>query len=225
MPAEQDWAALRTTLALASTATVILIGIATPLAWWLARSRSIVAHVVGTLISLPIVLPPTVLGFYLLIIMGPQGPLGPLLRYFGIQTFAFSFAGMVIGSVVHSLPFVVQPIQNSFVAVGKKHIEAASTLGASPVDRFFTVVVPLAAPGFLTAATLGFAHVVGEFGVILMIGGNIPGKTRVISTAIFDHVESMQYEQAHTLAAGIVLFSATVLLTIRLVNSTIRKER
>jgi molybdate transport system permease protein len=181
MLTEQDWLAIRTTLALAVTATAVLLCIATPLAWWLARSRSPFAHIIGTIVSLPIVLPPTVLGFYLLIMMGPKGPFAALLQRFGIQTLAFSFTGIVIGAVVHSLPFVVQPIQNSFIALGKRPMETAATLGASPVDRFFTIAIPLSVPGFLTAATLGFAHVVGEFGVILMIGGNIPGKTRVIS--------------------------------------------
>jgi len=216
--------AARTTLALATTATAILMGIATPLAWWLARSRSWFAHLIGAVVSLPIVLPPTVLGFYLLIMMGPNGPFASLLQRFGIQTLAFSFGGIVIGAVVHSLPFVVQPLQSSFVALGRQPMEAAATLGASPIDRFMTVAVPLAAPGFFTAATLGFAHVVGEFGVILMIGGNIPGRTRVISTAIFDHVESMQYEQAHILAAAVVVFSGLLLLGVRLVRHAMRKE-
>lgn len=220
-----DLEAIRTTLLLAVTATSVLLCIATPLAWWLARSSSLISHVVGTIVSLPIVLPPTVLGFYLLILMGPQGPFGSLLEQTGIRTLAFSFSGIVIGAVVHSLPFVVQPIQNSFMAIGRRPLEAAAMLRAAPLDSFFTVALPLAAPGFLTAATLGFAHVIGEFGVILMIGGNIPGKTRVVSTAIFDHVESMNYAQAHRLAAGILVLSACILLTVRLLNRTHGKEQ
>jgi molybdate transport system permease protein len=160
-----------------------------------------------------------VLGFYLLVAMGPQGPLGPLLQRFGLQTLAFSFPGIVIGAVAHSLPFVVQPIQNSFQLMGQQPLEAAATLRATPLDRFISVAVPMAAPGFISGGTLGFAHSIGEFGVILMIGGNIPGKTRVISTAIFDHVESMQYDKAHVLAASVVLFSGMVLLTIRILNA------
>jgi molybdate transport system permease protein len=208
-----DWTVIRTTVLLATLSACISLVIAAPLAWRLSRSRSMATRLIGAVVSLPLVLPPTVLGFYLLIAMGPRGPLGPLLDNLGIHTLAFSFPGIVIGSVIHSLPFVLQPVQSSFAALGDRPLEAAATLGASPIDRFFTVALPLAAPGFVNAAILGFMHSLGEFGVVLMIGGNIPGKTRVMSTALFEYVESMQYSRAHALA-GIILFIAGVALFI-----------
>ena len=202
--------ALVLTLELASITTVILLLIGTPLAWWLARSHSLVSDVVGTLVALPLVLPPTVLGFYLLIALGPDG-LGGLA---GVRSLAFSFLGLVAGSVIYSLPFVVQPIRNAFEAIGERPLEVAATLRASPLDRFFTVAVPLARSGFLTGAVLGFAHTVGEFGVVLMIGGNIPGKTRVLSIAIFDYVEQLRYAEAHLVAGGMLVFSFAVILAM-----------
>ncbi|MBO0664331.1 molybdate ABC transporter permease subunit [Jiella sp. MQZ9-1] len=202
--------ALVLTLELASVTTVILVLIGTPLAWWLSRSRSFLSDVVGTLVALPLVLPPTVLGFYLLIALGPSG-LGGLV---GLRSLAFSFLGLVVGSVVYSLPFVVQPIRNAFEAVGPRPLEVAATLRASPLDRFFTVAIPLARSGFLTGAVLGFAHTVGEFGVVLMIGGNIPGQTRVVSIAIFDYVEQLRFAEAHILAGGMLAFSFLVILSI-----------
>ncbi len=213
------WDAVRTTLLLAVCSTVVLLVIGTPLAWWLSRSRHWGAHVVGTIVSLPLVLPPTVLGFYLLIALGPKGPLAPILDLFGIRTLAFSFPGLVIGAVVHSLPFVVRPLQSGFAALGNGPLEAAAMLRASPADRFFTVAVPMVRHAFLSSATLGFTHAVGEFGVVLMIGGNIPGKTRVLSTAIFEQVEVMNYSAAHTMAGGILLFSALVLFLLRLIGN------
>ncbi len=220
-----EWSVIRTTLLLAGVSTVILLTIATPLAWYLARTDSAAAAFVSAIVSLPLVLPPTVLGFYLLIALGPRGPFSELLQQAGLQTLAFSFPGIVIGAVVHSLPFVVQPIQSSFAAIGDQPFEAAATLHASPLDRFITIALPLAAPGFLNAALLGFMHAIGEFGVILMIGGNIPGRTRVVSTAIFDHVESMNYTNAHMLAAIVAVFSVSALITIRLINQPQRRRR
>lgn len=209
-----DVEAIWVTLKLASVTTGILLLIGTPLAWWLSwtpwRGRSIVEAIV----ALPLVLPPTVLGFYLLLALGPRGPIGRLSSFFGADSLAFSFAGLVIGSVCYSLPFVVQPLQDAFEAVGQRPLEVAATLGASPWDRFFSVAVPLARPGFLTAAVLGFAHTVGEFGVVLMIGGNIPGTTRVLSIAIYDHVEALDYGRAHWLSAGLLLAAFVVLLLV-----------
>ncbi|MDR2112082.1 MAG: molybdate ABC transporter permease subunit [Candidatus Accumulibacter sp.] len=205
-------AAVWLTVKLAVFVTLLLVLIGTPIAWWLARTRSILKGPVGALVTLPLVLPPTVLGFYLLLLMGPHGPAGRLTDSLGLDRLPFSFAGLVVASVFYSLPFVVQPIQNAFEAIGKRPLEAAASLRASPWDSFFTVALPLARPGILTAAILGFAHTVGEFGVVLMIGGNIPGKTQVLSVKIFDYVETMEYAQAHWLAGGMVCFSFLVLL-------------
>ena len=209
-----DFAAIRLTLELASLTTVLLLIIGTPIAWWLAHTRSRLKGPVGAIVALPLVLPPTVIGFYLLVAMGPNGFVGQATQALGLGTLPFTFAGLVVGSVFYSLPFVVQPLTNAFGAIGRRPLEAAATLRANPLDTFFSVVVPLARPGFITAAILGFAHTVGEFGVVLMIGGNIPGKTRVVSTQIFDHVEALEYAQAHWLAAGMVVFSFVILLLL-----------
>lgn len=209
-----DLAAIWLTLKLASVTTVLLLLLGTPLAWWLARTRSKWRGAIGAVVALPLVLPPTVLGFYLLVAMGPNGLLGQLTQSLGLGLLPFSFAGLVVGSVLYSMPFVVQPLQNAFEAIGERPLEAAATLRASPLDCFFSVVLPLARPGFVTASVLGFAHTVGEFGVVLMIGGNIPEKTRVVSVQIYDHVEAMEYAQAHWLAGGMLLFSFAVLLML-----------
>jgi molybdate transport system permease protein len=215
---EQDLAALAITLKLAGLTTVILLLLGTPLAWWLGRSRWRFKFLVEALVALPLVLPPTVVGFYLLIALGPHGPIGSLMEALGGRPLAFTFTGLVIGSVFYSLPFVVQPLQDAFAAVGRRPLEVAATLRASPLDRFFSVAVPLARPGFLTAAVLGFAHTLGEFGVVLMIGGNIPGSTQVVSIAIYDHVESLEYIQAHWLSAGLLLFSFLMLMMVYAFN-------
>lgn len=207
-----DWSAIWLTLKLASLVTLLLLVVGTPIAWWLARTRSKLRSVVGALVALPIVLPPTVLGFYLLLALGPQGPVGQITAALGLGALPFTFPGLVVASVFYSLPFVVQPIQNAFAAIGERPLEVAATLRASPWESFFRVAVPLARPGFITAALLGFAHTVGEFGVVLMIGGNIPGKTQVLSVQIYNHVEGLEYAQAHGLAAGLVVFSFVVLL-------------
>jgi len=201
-----------TTLALAGLTTVILLLLAGPLGWWLARSRSWWKEAVAALTALPIVLPPTVLGFYVLIALGPKSPLMSLLHPFGVRTLAFTFTGLVIGSVLYSLPFAVQPIRNAFEAVGSRPLEAAATLRASPRDAFFSVALPLAGRGFLTAAVLVFAHTIGEFGVVLMIGGAIPGRTEVVSIRIFQDVEALNFADAHRLAAGLAAFAFVVLL-------------
>jgi len=206
------------TLKLALVSTAILMAAGTPLAWWLARTGSRFKAVVEAFVALPLVLPPTVLGFYLLIALGPHGVIGAPLETAGIGHLAFTFTGLVIGSVIFSLPFVVRPLQSSFEAIGRAPLEAAATLRASPLDRFASVVVPLARPGLLTAVTLGFAHTVGEFGVVLMIGGAIPGKTQVLSVAIFNHVEAMEYAQAHLISIGLLAFSFIALLTVSLFN-------
>ncbi len=211
---DADLAAVWLTLKLATVVTLILMVIGTPIAWWLARTRSRLRGPVGAVVALPIVLPPTVLGFYLLVAMGPYGPVGRLTESLGLGTLPFTFWGLVVASAFYSLPFVVQPIQNAFEAIGDRPLEVADTLRASPLDAFFTVALPLARPGFLTAAIIGFAHTVGEFGVVLMIGGNIPGQTRVVSVQIYDHVEAMEYAQAHWLAGGMLLFSFLVLLAL-----------
>ncbi|TVQ85406.1 MAG: molybdate ABC transporter permease subunit [Chromatiaceae bacterium] len=218
-----DWAAVWLTLRLASVTTVILMFVGTPIAWWLARTRSRLKAVVGAVVALPLVLPPTVLGFYLLVTMGPFGPVGRFTQWLGIGLLPFTFPGLVVASVFYSLPFVVQPIQNAFEAIGERPLEVAATLRAGPWDRFFTVVLPLATPGFITAAILGFAHTVGEFGVVLMIGGNIPEQTRVVSVAIYDHVEALEYAEAHVLAAGMLVFSFVVLLTLYSRNNKVWK--
>lgn len=212
------------TLKLASLTTLILLVIGTPLAWWLARTRSWLKGPVGAMVALPIVLPPTVIGFYLLVALGPNGPVGQLTQALGLGTLPFSFAGLVVGSVFYSMPFVVQPIQNAFEAMGDRPLEVAATLRASPLDTFFSVTLPLAKPGYLTAIVIGFAHTVGEFGVVLMIGGNIPNQTRMISVQIYDHVEALEYAQAHWLAAGMVLFSLLVLITLYTLNPTGRRK-
>jgi molybdate transport system permease protein len=210
--------AITLTLQLASLTTLLLLLIATPIAWWLARSASWWRGPVGAIVTLPLVLPPTVLGFYLLVALGPQGPLGQLTQALGWGTLSFTFYGLLIGSIIYSLPFAVQPIQHAFEAMGDRPMEVAATLRATPLDAFFTVALPLARPGFITAAILSFAHTVGEFGVVLMIGGNIPGKTRVVSTQIYGHVEAMEYTQAHWLAGGMLVFSFVVLLGLNLLN-------
>lgn len=208
----EDLQAITLTLKLASLSTVVLLCIATPLAWWLAHSQRWYKGLVAAVVALPLVLPPTVLGFYLLLVMGPQGMVGEITQALGLGTFPFTFTGLVIGSVVFSLPFAVQPIQNAFEAMGRRPLEVAATLRASPWDRFVSVALPLARPGFLTAIILAFAHTVGEFGVVLMLGGSIPGETEVLSVAIYTHVEAMQYSEAHWLAGGMVLFSFLVLV-------------
>ena len=223
MLGEPDLAAIALTLKLASVTTLLLLVIGTPIAWWLARTRSAWKGAVGAVVALPIVLPPTVIGFYLLVAMGPNGPVGQLTQSLGLGVLPFTFAGLVVASVFYSLPFVVQPLQNAFEAIGERPLEAAATLRASPLDTFFSVVLPLARPGYLTATVLGFAHTVGEFGVVLMIGGNIPNKTRVVSVQIYDHVEALEYAQAHWLAAGMVAFSFVVLLLLYTLNPSGRR--
>ena len=209
-----DFAAIWLTLKLASLVTVILLVIGTPIALWLARTNSWLRGPVGAVVALPLVLPPTVIGFYLLIAFGPHGYIGQFTQSIGLGTLTFSFTVLVIGSVIYSMPFVVQPLQNAFSAIGTRPLEVAATLRANPWDTFFSVVLPLARPGFITAAILGFAHTVGEFGVVLMIGGNIPEKTRVVSVQIYDHVEAMEYLQAHWLAGAMLVFSFIVLLAL-----------
>ena len=215
---EYDISALLVTIKLASVTTAILILIGTPIAWWLSQTRFKFKAVIEAIIALPLILPPAVLGFYLLMTLGTNGPLGNLLESLGGNSIAFTFTGLVVGSVIYSLPFVVQPLQNSFSSVGKQAMEVAATLGASKLDRFFTVAVPLARSGFITATVLGFAHTVGEFGVVLMIGGNIPGETGVLSIAIYDHVEAMEYGQAHLLAGGLLVLSFAMLLIVYVFN-------
>lgn len=213
MPPE-DLAALTLTIKLAGVTTLVLLMLGTPVAWWLARTRSRFKGAVASVVTLPLVLPPAVLGFYLLVLMGPQGPVGQFTQTLGLGLLPFSFAGLVVASVIYSMPFVIQPLQQAFEAIGERPQEVAATLRASSLDRFFTVVLPLARPGFLSATVLGFAHTVGEFGVVLMIGGNIPGRTQVLSMAIYNHVEAMEYAGAHRLAAGMLLFSFAVLLLV-----------
>jgi molybdate transport system permease protein len=211
------WQSIALTLQLATLTTLILVAAGVPLAWWLARSRSWWVEPVAALVALPVVLPPTVLGFYLLVAMGPNGPLAPLLQMFGMRTLAFSFEGLLIGSVIYSLPFMVQPVRNAFQLIGDAPLEAAATLRASPLDAFFSVVAPLARGGILSGAILSFAHTVGEFGVVLMIGGNIPGETKTLSITIFDYVETMQWGAAHALSAGMLVFSFVVILLTMLI--------
>jgi len=218
MFSEADLTALLITLKLAGLTTLILLLLGTPLAWWLARSQWRFKFLLEALLALPLVLPPTVLGFYLLIALGPEGPIGQLFQTFGANAPTFSFTGLLIGSVIYSMPFVVQPLQNAFNAIGNRPMEVAATLRASPLDRFFSIAVPLARPGFLTAAVLGFAHTLGEFGVVLMIGGNIPGKTQVVSIAIYDHVEQLNYNQAHWLSAALLVFSFILLVLVYAFN-------
>ena len=223
MLSDADWSAIRLTLELAAVTTLLLLFIGTPIAWWLARTRSAWKGAVGAVVALPSVLPPTVIGFYLLVAMGPEGPVGRLTQALGLGVLPFTFAGLVVASVFYSMPFVVQPIQNAFEAIGERPLETAATLRASPLDTFFSVVLPLARPGYLTASVLGFAHTVGEFGVVLMIGGNIPDKTRVVSVQIYDRVEALEYAQAHWLAAGMMAFSFVVLLLLYTLNPTGRR--
>lgn len=220
---DESLQAIRLTLLLAASTTAVLLVLATPLAWWLSQTRSRWRAAVSALVTLPLVLPPTVLGFYLLVVMGPQGPLGRLTQALGLGILSFSFSGLLIGSIIYSLPFAVQPIQHAFEAIGRRPLEVAATLRARPLDAFFSVALPLARPGLLTAAIVAFAHTVGEFGVVLMIGGNIPGRTRVVSTQIYGHVEAMEYAQAHALAAGMLVFSFAVLLALALMKR--RHER
>jgi molybdate transport system permease protein len=212
------WQAIALTLKLAAFTTIILLIVATPLAWWLSQTRSKWRAPISALVTLPLVLPPTVLGFYLLMLLGPQGWVGRLTEALGVGLLSFSFTGILLGSIVFSLPFSVQPIQYAFEAIGRRPFDVAATLRASPLDSFFSVALPLAKPGLFTATVLTFAHTVGEFGVVLMIGGNIPGETRVVSTQIFGHVEAMEYSQAHWLAAGMVVFSFAVLLCLSLLK-------
>lgn len=206
------------TLKLAASTTLILLVIGTPIAWWLSRTQSRLRSIIEALIALPLVLPPTVLGFYLLLALSPNGWIGGTVAALGLPSLAFSFSGLVLGSVIYSLPFVVQPLQNSFNGIGQSALEVAATLGASPLDRFFSVVIPLSKFGYLTAAVLGFAHTLGEFGLVLMIGGNIPGETQVLSIAIYDHVEALEYTQAHWLSASLLVLAFLVLLMIYSVN-------
>ena len=219
---EDDLSALWITFQLASITTIILLLVGTPLAWWLARTHWRGKPIVEAVVALPLVLPPTVLGFYLLVALGPYGPVGALSIALGGKPLAFTFTGLVIGSVLYSLPFVVQPLQDAFTAIEKHFLEAAATLRASPVDIFFSIIIPLARPGFLTATVLGFAHTVGEFGVVLMIGGNIPGRTQVLSIAIYDHVENLEYVQAHWLAGGLLILSFIMLVTVYTINKRFR---
>lgn len=215
--------ALWLTFQVAALTTLILLLLGTPLAWWLARSRSWVARPVGAVVSLPLVLPPTVLGFYLLVVLGPNGTIGAWMVSMGLPTLPFTFAGLVVASVFYSLPFMVQPLLNSMQALGERPLEAAATLRASPLDRFFHVVLPLCRPGIVTGCIMSFAHTVGEFGVVLMVGGNIPGVTRVVSVQIFDHVEALEYADAHRLSAVMLVFAFVVLLALQVYNA--RQDR
>ncbi len=218
MLGRDDLTALFLTLELAAVSTLILLIIGTPLAWWLARSKRRIRFIVEALVALPLVLPPTVLGFYLLIALAPQGPIGGMSQTLGLGSLAFTFTGLVIGSVFYSLPFVVQPLQEAFRSIGQRPFDVAATLRASPVDRFISVALPLARPGFITATVLGFAHTLGEFGVVLMIGGNIPGETQVLSIAIYEHVEALDYAQAHLLSGLLLVLSFVMLLLLYAIN-------
>ncbi|AVT13231.1 molybdate ABC transporter permease subunit [Paracidovorax avenae] len=219
----EDLAAIGLTLRLAGLTTLLLLVLCTPLAWWLARTRSRWRGPVSAVVALPLVLPPTVIGFYLLLLLGPHGAIGRLMQSLGLATLPFTFGGLLVGSLVYSLPFAVQPLQRAFEAVGDRPLEAAALLGAGPLDRFFTVALPLARSGFLTAGVLSFAHTVGEFGVVLMLGGNIPGVTRVVSVQIYDHVEALEYAQAHWLAGAMVAFSFAVLLALHALQPARRR--
>jgi len=223
MPTPSDLTALLLTLKLAGIVALLLLLMGTPLAWWLARTQSSLKAPIGAFVALPLVLPPTVLGFYLLLLMGPNGPVGQFTQWVGLGLLPFTFAGLVVASVFYSLPFVVQPLQQAFEAIGEGPLEAAATLRAGPWDRFFTIAVPLARPGFVTAALLGFAHTVGEFGVVLMIGGNIPGVTRVISVQLYNHVEAMEYASAQWLSGILVALSFLVLLALYTFNPNARR--
>jgi molybdate transport system permease protein len=219
------WPPVLLTIELATITTLLTLVIATPLAWWLARSQAWWKEIIAAVVSLPIVLPPTVLGFYLLIVLGPDGPGGMVASLWGARTLAFTFTGLVIASILASMPFVVQPIRNAFAAIGDRPLEVAATLRASPTRAFWTVAFPLASPGLLSGSVLGFAHTVGEFGVVLMIGGNIPGRTRVMSTAIFDFVETMQWREANILAGGMVVFAFAVILSMILIEKRVSRAR
>ena len=219
------WTVVQLTAQLAGLSTVLLLLIGTPLAWWLARTLSPAKPVLAALVTMPLVLPPSVIGFYLLLLMGPHGPVGQFTGWLGLGRLPFTFGGLVVASVIASIPFVVQPLQQAFEAIPERTLEAAATLRAGPLDRFFTVAVPLARPGFVTASVLGFAHTVGEFGVVLMIGGNIPGQTRVLSVALFEHVEAAEFAAAHRLAGGMVVFALVVLVTLYLANRAPREDR
>ncbi len=214
-----DWQPVVVSMQLAGLTTVVLLILATPIAWWLSRTQVWYKHAVAAVVALPLVLPPTVLGFYLLLLLGSNGPIGQLTQWLGLGLLPFTFEGLLVASVFYSLPFAVQPLQNAFENIGQRPMEVAATLRASYWDRFLTVAVPLARPGFLTAAVLSFAHTVGEFGVVLMIGGNIPGETRVLSVAVYDHVETLEYGQAHILSAGMIGFSFLVLMLVYLINA------
>lgn len=216
------WEPVWLTLKLAGLTTVVLLVVGTPIAWWLARSKHWVRQPIAAIVALPLVLPPTVLGFYLLVLLGPKGMVGQLTEQLGLGLLPFTFEGLVVASVIYSLPFTVQPLQNAFGSINQQLLEVASTLRASPRDIFFSIVIPLARPGFLTASVLTFAHTIGEFGVVLMIGGNIPGETKVLSVAIYDHVESLEYAQAHWLSAGMVVFSFVVLVTLYSLNGRLQ---
>ncbi len=220
-----DLTALVLTLQLALVTTLILLVIGTPLAWWLARSKWRGKFIIEAMVALPLVLPPTVLGFYLLLMLGSNGPIGSLMQSLGAEPLAFSFSGLVVGSVFYSLPFVVQPLHDAFASIGARPFEVAATLRASPLDRFFSIALPLARPGFLTACVLGFAHTIGEFGVVLMIGGNIPGETQVLSIAIYEHVEALDYANAHVLSGSLMLLSFCMLLAIYAMHGRFKMVR
>ena len=225
MLSDTDVIALLLTLKLAAVTTLILLLFGTPLAWWLARSRHRWRFIIEALVALPLVLPPTVLGFYLLIALGPRGIVGSALEAMGGTHLAFTFSGLVVGSVIYSLPFVVQPLRDAFATIGQRPLEVAASLGASPIERFVSVALPLARPGYLTASVLGFAHTLGEFGVVLMVGGNIPGETQVLSIAIYDHVEALEYGEAHRLAGGLLVLSFVMLLSVYAVNRRVSLVR
>ena len=219
MLGETDFSAIILTLKLAAITTIILLLIGTPIAWWLARSQAWWKGIVSAIVMLPIVLPPTVIGFYLLLAMGSQGWIGHITQALGLGLLPFTFAGLVIASVFYSLPFVVQPLQNAFESIGQRPLEVAATLRASPFDTFFSVILPLAKPAYLTASVLAFAHTMGEFGIVLMVGGNIPDKTRVVSVQIYEHVEAIEYSQAHWLSAAMLAFSFLMLLVLYALNN------
>ncbi len=221
---DSDLQTIALTLRLAAVVTLLLLVIGTPIAWWLARTKSRWKGPIGATVALPLVLPPSVLGFYLLLAMGPNGPLGRLTQALGVEPLPFTFGGLVIASVLYSLPFMVQPLQSAFETIGERPLEVAATLRASPLDAFFTVAAPLALPGFLTASILTFAHTVGEFGVVLMVGGNLPGVTRVASVQIYDYVEALDYAQAHRLAAVLLIFSFVVLLAVYACRPQVHKR-
>lgn len=220
-----DWQPVILTVKLASLTTLILLLLGTPIAWWLARTGHWLKQPIASIVALPLVLPPTVLGFYLLLLLGPAGPIGKLTAALGIGTLPFTFAGLVVASVIYSMPFAVQPLQNAFESLNERMLEVAATLRASPWDRFVTVALPLSRSGFLTAAVLAFAHTVGEFGVVLMIGGSIPGETKVLSVAVYEHVEALEYGQAHLIAGGMIAFCFLVVLTLYLINGRNNREQ